>query len=261
MKSEELTIHTHDGLELEAVATKPTSPRGTLVMAHGITVDLNEGGMFARLAEAVNDDGWSTLRFSFRGHGRSSGSQRGVTIAGEVIDLECVIAEALKRSEGLDRFVLLGSSFGAVSTGVLLPALLRRQVLDGLCLWNPVLDVAGTFVAGRTPWAAENFIPDAHERLLIDGYMELDGTFQVGYSLAQEMKVVDARTNFAEFPLPGLIVHGDQDESVSYEESANLVVRNSQLQLVTIEGADHGFSGSDYEEQAVRATAAWLAET
>jgi alpha/beta superfamily hydrolase len=260
MQSHNVDIHTYDGLDLEAIATVPDGEaRGMLVMAHGITVDLNEGGMFARLAEAVSQDRWATLRFSFRGHGRSTGSQRGVTIAGEVIDLECAIQEAQRRAAGASRFVLLGSSFGAVSTGILLPALLQRDVLDGLCLWNPVLDVAGTFVAGRTPWAADNFTPDAHERLLSEGYMELDGTFQVGYSLAQEMKVADSRDAFAKFPLPGLIVHGDQDESVSYDEAATLAARNEQFRLVTIEGSDHGFSGSDYEAQAIRATADWLA--
>lgn len=259
MKSHELVIHTHDGLELEAIASRPANPHGMLVMAHGITVDLNEGGMFARLAETAHEDGWSTLRFSFRGHGRSSGTQRGVTIAGEVIDLECAIAEALERSVGHGRLVLLGSSFGAVPLGILLPSLLRRDVLDGLCLWNPVLDVAGTFVDGRTPWAAENFNPAAHEKLLTDGYMELDGTFQVGYSLTQEMMTVDARPTYDKAPIRGLVVHGDRDQSVAYEEAARLAEVNSRFDLVTIEGSDHGFSGSDHEDQAIRATTEWLA--
>lgn len=259
MESHEFAIRTHDGLELEAVASRPANPRGMLVMAHGITVDLNEGGMFARLAETVHDDGWSTLRFSFRGHGRSSGTQRGVTIAGEVIDLECAISEAVQRAEGIDRLVLLGSSFGAVPSGLLLPALLRRNALNGLCLWNPVLDVAGTFVDGLTPWAAENFTPAAHEQLLTGGFMELDGTFQVGYSLAQEMKTVDARPTYDEAPIRGLVVHGDRDQSVAYEEAARLAEVNPRFDLVTIEGSDHGFSGSNYEDQAIRATTDWLA--
>ncbi len=260
MQSHNVDIHTYDGLDLEAIATVPEGEtRGMLVMAHGITVDLHEGGMFDRLAEAASQHGWASLRFSYRGHGRSSGTQRGVTIAGEVIDLECAIREARRRANGASRVVLLASSFGAVSTGILLPALLRREVLDGLCLWNPVLDVAGTFVAGRMPWAADNFTSEAQDRLLADGYMELDGTFQVGYALAQEMGVTDARDALAESPLPGLIVHGDRDESVSYGESAALASANEHFRLVTIEGSDHGFSGSDYEAQAIKATVDWLA--
>lgn len=260
MRSHDVNIQTYDGLALEAIATVPDGPpRGMLVMAHGITVDLNEGGMFERLAEVAGHAGWATFRFSFRGHGRSTGTQRGVTIAGEVIDLECAIHEAQRRTPGTGRLVVLASSFGAVSTGILLPALLRRDVLHGLCLWNPVLDVAGTFVAGRTPWGANNFTPEALERLLSEGFMELDGTFQVGYALAQEMRVTDVRHAFAEAPLRGLIVHGDQDDSVSYSEAAALASRNDQFRLVTVDGSDHGFSGSDYEVQAIQATAAWLA--
>ena len=260
MRSHDVDIHTYDGLALEAMVTVPDGePRGMLVMAHGITVDLNEGGMFERLAEAVSHAGWATLRFSFRGHGRSTGTQRGVTIAGEVIDLECAIHEAQRRTPGSGRVVLVASSFGAVATGILLPTLLRRDVLAGLCLWNPVLDVAGTFVAGRTPWAADNFTPKTLERLLSDGYMELDGTFQIGYALAEEMRVTDARHAFAAFPLRGLIIHGDQDQSVSHSEAATLASRNDRFRLVTIEGSDHGFSDSDYEAQAIQVTAAWLA--
>lgn len=40
--------------------------------------------MFRRLAESLADDGFRVLRFSFRGHGRSGGTQRGATIAEEM---------------------------------------------------------------------------------------------------------------------------------------------------------------------------------
>jgi pimeloyl-ACP methyl ester carboxylesterase len=259
MTSESFNIETYDGVTLDAVLTRPVGDAQsdrTIVMAHGITVDLNEGGMFKRLADQLASDGWTVLRFSFRGHGASTGTQRGVTVAGETIDLECAVS-AFRDRIGFDPQVVLGSSFGAVSTGLLTPLLLRRG-LRAIVLWNPVLDVAGTFVAARTPWAAENFTPENLDQLEGDGYMMLDGTFTVGFALASEMAHVDARPHFVEADIPLLVVHGDQDQSVAYAESQRLVELASNAQLKTIVGSDHGFSGSDFVDQAIASTREWL---
>ena len=47
---------------------------------------MDEGGMFVRLADRLAAEGFTVLRFSFRGRGKSAGSPRGVTIAGELLD-------------------------------------------------------------------------------------------------------------------------------------------------------------------------------
>lgn len=90
MQSHNVDVHTYDGLDLEAIATVPEGEaRGMLVMAHGITVDLHEGGMFDRLAEAASLHGWATLRFllprtwekhrhATRCHNRGRGDRPGV---------------------------------------------------------------------------------------------------------------------------------------------------------------------------------------
>ena len=71
------------GVRLDALHRAPDDSRGTVVLAHGITVDLNEGGMFVRLAEELAATGFDALRFSHRGHGESDGTQADATIAGE----------------------------------------------------------------------------------------------------------------------------------------------------------------------------------
>jgi len=58
---------------------------------------------------------------------------------------------------------------------------------------------------------------------------------------------------------PTLMIHGDQDQLVpirhSTEMLAALQAAEVPCELITIEGAAHGFAG----ENAARATAAWLA--
>jgi pimeloyl-ACP methyl ester carboxylesterase len=174
-----LTLVTPDGLTLDGRANEPRrpSPLAAAVLVHGINTDLDEGGMYARLADRLADDGIGVLRFSFRGHGRSAGSARGVTIAGEMLDLEAAIAEARNRWRGVP-LVLVASSMGAIAA--LETAHFTRP--DFLVLWNPVLDLRRTFVEPELPWGQQNFHAGAWTAAERDGFLLLDGEFQLGRS-------------------------------------------------------------------------------
>lgn len=97
-----ITLTSIDGIKLEAAIhnTRLTPSIGTVVLAHGITGDMHEGGLFVRLAESFSQAGLNVLRFSFRGHGGSGGAQRGVTIAGEMLDLQASLDLATTRFDG-----------------------------------------------------------------------------------------------------------------------------------------------------------------
>ncbi len=90
---QQLELVSVDGIRLDAAVHPPVGKqiRGTTIQAHGITADMDEDGMFVQLAERLSDTGFTVLRFSFRGHGRSGSTQRGVTIAGEMLDLQAVL--------------------------------------------------------------------------------------------------------------------------------------------------------------------------
>jgi predicted alpha/beta hydrolase len=73
-----LDVVSADGVFLDAVLhPAKADPVGTVVQAHGITVDKDEGGMFVRLAETLSDRGFDVIRFSYRGHGKSGGTPPG----------------------------------------------------------------------------------------------------------------------------------------------------------------------------------------
>jgi alpha-beta hydrolase superfamily lysophospholipase len=57
-----------DGIRLDAVVHSAAgSPRGAVVLVHGITVDMDEGGKFVRLAERLAATGFGVLRYSDQG--------------------------------------------------------------------------------------------------------------------------------------------------------------------------------------------------
>lgn len=137
--------------------------------------------MFGRLADGLAGEGFGVLRFSFRGHGRSDGTQQGATIAGEILDLQAALDAAGKGSR-----CLLAASFGAVPTCLSLPY--REGVPRSLVLWNPVLDLHRTFVEPSLPWAVENFGPSQQALLASQGFFSVEGTFEVGRVLFEEIR-------------------------------------------------------------------------
>jgi len=108
------TFQTSDGVRLEYELGPPPSgaPRGAAVVCH--PHPLGGGDMHNHVVMAVSraarEAGYVTLRFNFRGTGRSGGAHgEGVS---EVADVEAATAFARGLAGG-GRLVLMGYSFGA----------------------------------------------------------------------------------------------------------------------------------------------------
>jgi alpha-beta hydrolase superfamily lysophospholipase len=225
-----------------------------VVQAHGINADLTEGGMFTRLAERLAEEGFTVLRFSYRGHGRSGGTQRGVTIAGEMLDFEAAVNCAFEQSGG--QLSVVAASFGAVSTALSLPWLRKR--LFSLVLWNPVLDLDHTFVNPHLPWGQDNYSAEQQQLLRTQGYLMMDGEFELGRVLFEEFSHYQPANYFRESSVPALVVHGDRDTAVSYDISRRIATDRPGTALHTIHGSDHGFDSIERENEAIAATVDWL---
>ena len=204
-----LAVVAADGVPLEQALhlSKSTSSLGAVVQLHGINADMNEGGMYVRLADRLAEVGFGVLRFSFRGHGGSGGTQQGATIAGEQLDLQAAIEAARTVLDG--PISLVASSFGAVSLCLSLPYL--EAELRSLVLWNPVLDLHRTFVEPVLPWGVENFGPEQQALLSTQRFLSVDGEFEVGRVLFEEMRRYLPREKFVASRIPALVVHGDRD--------------------------------------------------
>jgi uncharacterized protein len=250
-----LTLTSVDGISLDAAVHVPSrNSAGTVIQVHGITADMDEGGMFVRLADRLADGGLSVIRFSFRGHGDSGGTQKGVTIAGEMLDLQAVINYVKATYPG--PLSIVAASFGAVSTLLSLPYL--TDSLERLVMWNPVLDLEYTFVRPELPWGLENFGLVQQELLSRQGHLLVDGEFALGRVLFEEFQHYHPNEHFLASPQPTLVVHGDEDSYVSYEIAKNAAEAHSKGELHTVKGSDHGFDSQAHEEEAIEVTSGWL---
>jgi len=130
------TLTTQDGVALEARVHMPLSPRGGVVICHPHPLyggDM-DNPVVVRMAEVCGALDLTTLRFNFRGVGRSSGVHGdGLT---EPLDVEAGLAR-LAAVVGTDRPVALaGYSFGAA---VVADVAARHVELAGVALVAPPL--------------------------------------------------------------------------------------------------------------------------
>lgn len=248
-------IQAADGVRLDAAWNTPEKDHvmGAVVLVHGISADMDEGGMFRRLAEGLVAEGFGVLRFSFRGHGRSGGTPRGATIAGEMLDLQSAIEHVTERFDG--GLSVVAASFGAVSTCISLPYF--EASLQALVLWNPVLDLQRTFIQPNLPWGVENFGPAQQALLSSQGFLLIDEAFAVGRVLFEEMRHYHPLEPFIKSRVPALVVHGDRDSAVSYDV-ARTATKARGCDFHTVGGSDHGFDSREREDEAIAITVSWL---
>ncbi|USX56442.1 alpha/beta hydrolase [Lentzea sp. HUAS12] len=255
MEIQRLHLAALDGVHLEAALHRaPDNCRGTVVLAHGITVDMDEGGMFVRLAEQLTSNGFDALRFSYRGHGNSGGMQEGTTIAGEVLDLQAVVEYARARLPG--PLSIIAASFGAVSTSLSLAWM--RQEVERIVFWNPVLDLHRTFVEPELPWGNENFNSCQQKNLHARGFLFIDGEFRLGRVMFDEFSRYQPGQDFVHDTRPALVVHGDRDSYVSYDIARDSANARPNCDFHTVVGSDHGFDSTEREDEAIKVTVDWL---
>ncbi|RSN60819.1 alpha/beta hydrolase [Amycolatopsis sp. WAC 04182] len=235
-------ITTSDGLRLDSV--RHDGGRETVVLVHGITADLDENGLFTELAPRLTAAGFSVLRFSFRGHGRSDGRPRDMTVAGELLDLRAVV-----ESVG-GPVSVVASSFGAVSTALSLASLPLRRVV----LWQPVLDLRRTFLEPELPRGIALYSDRAS--LAEKGFLDIEGRFQLGESLFEEFTHLDPREAFLASGMPALVVHGSGDEHVSHDIARETAIERPETDWHSLADAGHGFG--DSAEKALEVTVRWL---
>jgi len=110
MKNEEPVFFESGGLNIEGLYAPGDGARGAVVThPHSLMGGSMENNVVDALVAAYHDHGYATLRFNFRGVGRSEG--RFDDGAGEQDDVKGAVA--FLREKGPDVITLAGYSFGA----------------------------------------------------------------------------------------------------------------------------------------------------
>ncbi len=135
------TLSTADGLALHLQHWPCATPRGTVLIVHGLG---EHAGRYAHVAAALNGWGWNVVAHDHRGHGRSAGP-RGRIDRDEALLEDLALVIDMVRAQQPGRLLLLGHSMGGLIAARFVaealqpqPAAWSREV-DALVLSSPAL--------------------------------------------------------------------------------------------------------------------------
>ncbi|OHB24294.1 MAG: hypothetical protein A2542_01215 [Parcubacteria group bacterium RIFOXYD2_FULL_52_8] len=255
-------ITTTDGFTLDADYYPGTSNRG-IVFAHGAGSHKDETTLDNRIALELQSDGFHSLVFDFRGHGKSSGSSiHDFLIAGELCDLTAAVAYI--RSRGVARLGLAGGSLGGTIAALYAGG--HPEEVEALVLGNPVLSYHTCFFEPTTR-ASAIFFAQVHRVLAKhESFTFPWNGFKVGRAIFDEMREkgreYDPVDALHRYPGPLLIMHGDEDAAVAHADSEKHFARlpHTHKRFVTIHGGDHAFKTEPHQTEVVKITSSFFRE-
>ena len=206
-------------------------PFPLVILAHGFNGNFDKVEPYAR---AFAENGIAACEFDFIGGGegsRSEGSIRNMSVLTEAADLNAVI-DSLKQRKEFDpeRVFLLGRSQGGFVTAYIAEE--RPQDIRAMILLFPGFVISDDM---------REIAPNPEE---IPETIELMGA-TIGKLYLEDALSVDIYEKMGNYSGDVLIFHGTTDNIVPISYSERAVTAFPSAELVTIEGAGHGFSGED----------------
>ncbi|MBC8489625.1 MAG: alpha/beta hydrolase [Bacteroidetes bacterium] len=227
-----------------------------VLLAHGITTEKNEEGIYTYFAENILSPDFDSLRFDFRGHGDSNVSSKNMRISGEILDLMAVLSWANK-SKYKD-IHLVAASFGG-SIVLLANSIFNLDYLSSVTLWSPVISYQNTFINSTVEWGKEFFNQSKTEDLAYRHYTQIPETdFLIGPELTMELLLLHPESTLWPINIPLMIIHGTTDTLVPYNDAIMYANNNKSVLLHSILGVDHGFD--EKIDEAYQFTKEWISK-
>lgn len=202
-------------------------------------------GFFVRAARSLSKEGYSVLRFDFRGSGDSQGKYEDQTTTSMIKDLEKVIVETSNREEiNPSSIGLIGHSWGGY---VALNYANNDDRVEMLILWT-----ARTYDLEKAlgePWIKEI----ERKGYFFENDQKVNRKFyedNLKYNSKKEMKALN---------IPIGMIYGEFDEIVLPSDGEYLKKNtDTETDMEILETLDHYFSGESNKEQTINLTKKWL---
>lgn len=243
-RAETVTILSR-GAKVPAVLTVP-AVKGKVplvVMAHGHGGSKDEAGGFTAIAEALAKEGIASIRMDFPGCGASAEPFTQNTVTNMVADVEAARVYAVANAPiDARRIGMFGYSMGG-RVAILSTAKASYRALGLLApVGTDGPDAMYDFMGGRDKYAA------LEAKARAEGHV----VFTTVYGQVQDLSAAWFSDNAAAKGLetiaayrgPVLLVHGSVDTTIAesvVKATAAAAARSSDVEMVTIEGADHGY--------------------
>jgi len=222
-------------------------PAPTIVFCHGFTGNRIEAHrLFVYAAREFCKNGFTVLRFDFRGCGESEGSYDSITISDEVKDLGNALNFLYNRNEVLKEKVgVIGLSLGGVIS-ILTAA--EDDRIKAVCTWSSPGDLREMEASIKSMFGEVSL-----NRLLLKSYIDLPSGDRIGRKFildALKHNVLKSVSKIS--PRPMLIVHGTKDTIVPLAHAEKLYENAMDpKEKYFIEDSDHTFNKWEWQWQAI----------
>ncbi|MEM3871890.1 MAG: alpha/beta fold hydrolase [Nitrososphaeria archaeon] len=230
-----------------------------IVMFHGFTGNKVEAHrLFVQVARSLCKAGFMVLRFDFRGSGDSDGEFEDITVENEVSDAEKALTFFLRqRKVDREKVGVIGLSMGGRVATILAS---KDNRIKFVVLYSAAF--------GPLHNRFLNFIKPEQWHILNSGEsIEIkDPNVSSGWYLKKKFfETIDYIIPFEvmnKIKVPMLIIHGDQDQTISVEEAKKgyeiIKDLNNKNELYIISGGDHTFSQKEHTREVIEKTLKWL---
>lgn len=222
------------------------TPQRIVLGVHGIGGSMHEP-ILESIAEEMEIFGAASVRFDLPAHGEND--EEILTLHGCVDTLLDVAVFALNRYPGVEELCIFSTGFGAYVTLTAMSELIELDCRVRLVIQTPALrmDQMVLSMANVSPATL-----DAMEMAFLNVPHRPLGIFNSFY---QELRDNDV---LAAYPIPFLILHGEQDDYISMADIQNLRHMNDRARLVVIPGASHQFQELGVWDMVLDLTRDWF---
>lgn len=233
------------GNPVSGVLSIPERANSVVVMSHGYSSS-KDSRLYRELQDELNGKGIGTLRYDYYGHGPAYGfpgpeygALGDVTLSKTMESLKAMID--LARQRGEYRIGLLGSSYGGLLS---MEAASRDKEIAALALKSPVTEPK-TFWRQRIleKYGELGFAQWKNEGKI--HYKDRVEDFDLSWGFWHDLQQYDTLAGAKRITCPVLIVHGDSDSYVPFEQShllSKALGKTLKEKVKIIKGADHGYN-------------------
>ena len=246
MQLENLRFVGAAGAELAGLVRRPEGDVvGSALIAHCFTCG-KDIHTTARLAKALTEAGWLTMTFDFTGLGGSDGDFASTTVGTEVGDLTRAAVALISRNQG--PCLLIGHSLGGAAAVL---------AAEGLKTVDRLIAIAAPSDVGHVEHLYEDapVDPDGAVLASIGGR-----AFRIGAAFQDDLDHHDVLSAAKALDVSMLVVEAGADQIVGADETRRLA-EAAAADLITVDGADHLFSGQEAAEALAEGVLAWLVAT
>jgi hypothetical protein len=202
-----------------------------VLFVHGFAGNKDENGLFTEAANKFAENGISSLRFDFSGHGKSTGDTRQLSLDQEVQDYRSAI-EYLEKVYSPRELIVIGFSLGAT---VAIKA--RDKRVTRYIFWSPAF------------YPKTDMVPRYNRDPDIQSQIQQNGSFiKSGKNINKDILVDLYRFKLSRYinhiDKSIRIIHGTKDERINYKSSEKFIKYYSTKKNIDqcfVSGAGHSY--------------------